>query len=71
MHIHLYIHIYVYIYVYQCIIHVYKVWKLLPWNGGPFDGRSPACKVTVVYVDDSMRVTKDRSGALYVYMRPL
>jgi len=50
---------------------VKPVWKLLPWNGGPFDGRAPECKVTVVYVDDNMRVTKDLSGALFVYTRPL
>ena len=39
---------------------VNSVWKLLPWNGGPFDGRAPVCKVTVVYVDDNMRITKVR-----------
>lgn len=47
------------------------VWKLLPWNGGPFDGRAPFCKVTVVYCDENMRITKDMSGALYIYTRPL
>ena len=49
---------------------VNSVWKLLPWNGGPFDGRAPTCKVTVVYLDATMRITKDLSGALYVYTRP-
>ena len=24
---------------------VNSVWKLLPWNGGPFDGRSPTCRM--------------------------
>jgi len=50
---------------------VREVWKLLPWNGGPFDGRSPECGVTVTYVDDTMRLTKDMSGALFVYTRPV
>ena len=50
---------------------VNAVWKLLPWNGGPFNGRAPVCKVTVVYVDDSMRITRDLSGALYIYTRAL
>lgn len=49
---------------------VKSVWKLLPWNGGPLNGRAPACKVTVVYLDETMRITKDLSGALYVYTRP-
>lgn len=24
---------------------VNSVWKLLPWNGGPFEGRAPECSV--------------------------
>ena len=50
---------------------VNSVWKLLPWNGGPFDGRAPVCSVQVVYADASMRITKDLSGALFIYTRPL
>jgi len=50
---------------------VNSVWKLLPWNGGPFDGRAPTCSVEVVYADEGMRITKDISGALFIYTRPL
>lgn len=47
------------------------IWKLLPWNGGPFEGRAPLCKMSTVYVDDSMRVSRDGSGGTFVYTRPL
>jgi len=50
---------------------VNSVWKLLPWNGGPFDGRAPECSVTVAYLDSDFRVTRDISGALFVYTRSL
>lgn len=50
---------------------VREVWKLLPWNGGPFNGREPECRVTVVYVDEDMRLTRDMGGALFVYTRPI
>jgi hypothetical protein len=50
---------------------VNAVWKLLPWNGGPFDGRPPTCSRKVVYVDDTMRVSRDGAGAAFVYTRPM
>ena len=50
---------------------VNAVWKLLPWNGGPFDGRPPTCSMEVVYVDESMRVSRDGAGAAFVYTRPM
>lgn len=46
------------------------VWKFLPWNGGPFDGRAPTCSVKVEYVDEQMRISRDSGGGLFVYMRP-
>ncbi|EKX54277.1 hypothetical protein GUITHDRAFT_159119 [Guillardia theta CCMP2712] len=49
---------------------VNSVWKLLPWNGGPFNGRAPSCKMEVVYVDQDLRVSRDLSGAHFVYTRP-
>ena len=50
---------------------VNPVWKLLPWNGGPFDGRPPLCRMRVVYVDEQMRVSRDVGGGLFVYTRPM
>jgi len=47
------------------------VWKLLPWNGGPLEGRDPACSVWVTYVDGDMRIAQDMHGALFVYVRPV
>ena len=44
---------------------VKKVWKLLPWNK-----KSPDCQITVVYVDDSLRIMRDMYGALFIYIRP-
>ena len=50
---------------------VNAVWVLLPWNGGPFDGRPPTCSMQTVYVDETMRVSRDGAGALFVYTRPV
>jgi hypothetical protein len=50
---------------------VNAVWKLLPWNGGPFDGRPPTCSVQTIFVDEQMRISRDGAGAVFVYMRPL
>jgi hypothetical protein len=47
------------------------VWKLLPWNGGPFDGRPPTCSMKVLYVDNEMRISEDGGGAIFIYTRPL
>ena len=50
---------------------VNAVWKLLPWNGGPFQGRAPGCSMRVEYVDEEMRISRDGAGALFIYTRPL
>ena len=50
---------------------VNSVWKLLPWNGGPFDGRPPVCRMRVVYLDEQMRISRDAGGGLFVYTRPM
>ena len=47
------------------------MWKLLPWNGGPFDGRPPVCRMRVVYLDEQMRISRDAGGGLFVYTRPM
>ena len=41
---------------------VNAVWQLLPWNR-----EKPLAEVTVVYVDDTMRIVRDMHGALFVY----
>ena len=46
---------------------VNAVWKLLPWNGG----EAPTCSMKVQYVDEQMRISRDGSGAIFVYTRPL
>ena len=38
------------------------VWQLLPWNK-----EKPLAEVTVVFVDDTMRIVRDMHGALFVY----
>lgn len=50
---------------------VNRIWKLLPWNGGPFEGRAPVCRMGTLYVDDTMRVSRDGSGGIFVYSRPM
>ncbi len=44
---------------------VKTVWNLLPWNK-----RNPDCDISVVYVDDDLRITRDMYGALFIYVRP-
>ena len=41
---------------------VNAVWQLLPWNR-----EKPLAEVTVVYVDDTMRIVRDMHEALFVY----
>ena len=44
---------------------VNTVWKLLPWNK-----EKPNCEITVIYVDEELRIISDMYGALFVYIRP-
>ena len=44
---------------------VNEVWKKLPWNK-----ESPSCEVSVIYLDDEIRVMKDIYGSAFVYIRP-
>lgn len=44
---------------------VNAVWKLLPCNGGPLDGRPPTCQIEVVFVDEQMRISRDAAGAAF------
>ena len=44
---------------------VNAVWKLLPWNKG-----NPDCEVTIVYIDEDIRIVRDMYDALFIYVRP-
>ena len=44
---------------------VKEVWEKLPWNK-----EIPSCEVSVIYLDDEVRVMKDIYGSTFVYIRP-
>ena len=44
---------------------VNTVWKLLPWNK-----EKPNCEITVIYIDEDLRITRDMYGSIFVYIRP-
>ena len=44
---------------------VNTVWKLLPWNK-----ENPNCEITVIYVDEDMRIIRDMYDAVFIYIRP-
>ena len=44
---------------------VKEIWDKLPWNR-----ESPSCKVSIVYLDEEMRVMKDIYGSIFIYIRP-
>ena len=44
---------------------VKEVWEKLPWNK-----EIPSCAVSVVYLDDEIRIMKDLYGSIFIYVRP-
>jgi len=44
---------------------VKKVWNKLPWNK-----ESPNCQVSIVYLDEEMRIMQDMYGSIFIYIRP-
>ena len=44
---------------------VKDVWEKLPWNK-----ESPSCEVSIIYLDDELRVMKDIYGSIFIYVRP-
>ena len=44
---------------------VKTVWKLLPWNQ-----ENPNCEISLIYVDEDLRINRDMHGALFIYIRP-
>ena len=44
---------------------VKEVWEKLPWNK-----EIPSCEVSVIYLDEEIRIMKDIYGSLFIYIRP-
>ena len=44
---------------------VKEVWEKLPWNK-----ESPSCEVSVIYLDEEIRIMKDIYGSIFIYVRP-
>ena len=44
---------------------VKEVWGKLPWNK-----EIPSCEVSVIYLDEEIRIMKDLYGSIFVYVRP-
>ena len=44
---------------------VKEVWEKLPWNK-----ESPSCEVSVIYLDEDVRIMKDIYGSIFIYIRP-
>ena len=44
---------------------VKEVWEKLPWNK-----EHPTCNVSVIYLDNELRVMKDMYGSIFIYIRP-
>ncbi len=44
---------------------VKEVWKKLPWNN-----EDPSCEITIIYLDDELRIMKDLYGSIFIYTRP-
>ncbi len=43
---------------------VKEVWENLPWNKV-----CPSCSVSIIYIDDELRITKDLYGNIFIYIR--
>tara|TARA_Y100001968_G_scaffold333151_1_gene394411 strand:+ start:5607 stop:6347 length:741 start_codon:yes stop_codon:yes gene_type:complete len=44
---------------------VNQIWSKLPWNK-----EQPNCNLEIFYIDEDMRITKDKYGSLFIYIRP-
>ena len=45
---------------------VKEVWGKLPWNK-----EHPSCDVSVIYLDNELRIMKDMYGSIFIYIRPM
>ncbi len=44
---------------------VKEVWGKLPWNK-----EIPSCEISIIYLDDEIRIMKDIYGSVFIYIRP-
>ena len=44
---------------------VKEVWEKLPWNK-----EHPSCDVSVIYLDNELRIMKDIYGSIFIYIKP-
>ena len=44
---------------------VKEVWEKLPWNK-----EIPSCEVSVIYLDEEIRIMKDLYGSIFIYIKP-
>ena len=44
---------------------VKEVWNKLPWNK-----ESPNCDVSIIYLDEEIRIMEDMYGSIFIYIRP-
>ena len=42
-----------------------EVWNKLPWNK-----ESPNCQISIIYLDEEMRIMQDMHGSIFIYIRP-
>ena len=44
---------------------VKEVWEKLPWNK-----EIPSCEISIIYLDEEIRIMKDIYGSVFIYIRP-
>jgi len=44
---------------------VKEVWNKLPWNKD-----IPSCEITILFLDEDLRIMQDIYGSIYIYIRP-
>ena len=44
---------------------VKEVWEKLPWNK-----EIPSCELSVIYLDEEIRIMRDIYGSIFIYIRP-
>ena len=43
---------------------VREIWNKLPWNK-----KEPYCKLTIIFIDEDLRIMRDIYGAIFIYIR--
>ena len=44
---------------------VKDVWRKLPWNKF-----NPKCEVSIIFIDEELRIMTDIYGSIFIYIRP-